>query len=176
MGETIKGFPADAAPLFGADAPRRRSTLLDFCRVKPEAVNYTVFLVEDDTEQRGHMLQTLQRSPFIHNVHWFNDGDAMLRHFVQEGYCTGRVLHQIPTIVLLNTSLPGTSGMDILRRLKENPATSGVPVVLLCEEYSDGLASDAQRLRAAALLVKPLSLARVHEVLQNGSSWQGEKF
>ncbi len=59
----IKGFPGgDAEPLFGPGAPRRRSSsLLD--GLKAEPVTYTVFLVEDDTDTRGLMLQSLQRSP-----------------------------------------------------------------------------------------------------------------
>lgn len=173
MGDMIKTFPgAEAEPLFGPGAPaKRKSTLLDGLR--PEPVTYTVFLVEADTDARGPMLQTLQRSPFIHNVHWFNNGDAMLKHFVEEGYCSGRMFHHIPTIVLLSASLPGTSGMEVLRRLKQNPLTGCIPVIMLADEHSDELAAEALKLKASAFVVKPLSLARVHEAMQSGSSWQG---
>ncbi len=175
MGEMLKGFPVgDAEPLFGPGASRRKgSSLLD--GLKAEPVTYTVFLVEDDTDARGLMLQTLQRSPFIHNVHWFNNGDAMLRHFVQEGYCNSRLFQNIPTIVLLNTTLPGTCGFDVLKRLKENPLTAGIPVVMLSEEYSEDIAAEAMRLKASGLVIKPLSLARVHEAMQTGASWPGTR-
>ncbi len=99
----------------------------------------------------------------------------MLRHFVQEGYCNSRLFQNIPTIVLLNTTLPGTCGLDILRRLKENPLTAGIPVVMLSEEFSEDLAAEAMRLKASGFVVKPLSLARVHEVMQTGSSWPGTR-
>ena len=42
-----------------------------------------------------------------------NTGDAMLRHFVQEGYCAGKLLHNIPTMVLLNTSLSGYPDLNV---------------------------------------------------------------
>lgn len=170
MGDMIKTFPsAEAEPLFGPGAPKRKSTLLDGLR--PEPVTYTVFLVEADTEARGPMLQTLQRSPFIHNVHWFNNGDAMLKHFVEEGYCSGRMFHNIPTIVLLNVSLPGTNGFEVLRRLKQNPMTAGIPVIMLADEPSEELAAEAVKLKASAFVVKPLSLSRVHEAMQTGGGW-----
>lgn len=177
MGEMIKGFPSTGGePLFGPGAaPRRKNTLLDECRLKPDPVTFTVFLVEDDTEARGMMLQTLQRSPFIHNVHWFNTGDAMLRHFVQEGYCAGKLLHNIPTMVLLNATLPGTPGMEVLRRLKENPLTGGIPVIMLADEVTEDFAAEALRFKADAVMMKPVNLARIHEVMQSGRIWTGPK-
>lgn len=176
MGDMIKGLPPlEGEPLFGPGAPRRRNSLLDFCRIQAEPVHYTVFLVEDDTDARGALLQSLQRSPYIHNVHWFDNGDAMLRHFVKEGYCSGKLLHNIPTIVLLDASLPGTASMEVLKRLKENPLTCNIPVVVMTDEYSDGLAAEAQKNKANAFIMKPASLARIHEVMQTGSSWPGIK-
>lgn len=176
MGEMIKGISAgpltpDAEPLFGPHAHRRKATMLDMFRGGAEPLNYTVFLAEDNRDARGAMLQVLQRSPYICNVHWFDNGDAMLKHFVQEGYAAGRLFRNIPTLVLVNEKLPGINGLDVLRRLKENPHTANIVVALMTDDYTSALAAEAQRLKANALLAKPLSLARIHEVMQTGSGW-----
>ena len=36
-----------------------------------------------------------------------------------------------PRLILLDVAMPGMNGADILRRLRSEPATSGVPVVML---------------------------------------------
>lgn len=137
----------------------------------PELVKYTVFLAEDDSLDRNTILQTLQRSPYVHNVHWFDTGDRMLKHFVYEGYYSGTLIHSIPTLVLLDVSLPGTNGMDILKRLKENPLTCEIPVVMITGNMAEDAARTAYRLKANAFMVKPLHLDRVHEVMFTGWSW-----
>ncbi|MDZ4277659.1 MAG: response regulator [Dehalococcoidia bacterium] len=38
---------------------------------------------------------------------------------------------QSPDLILLDIALPGLSGLDVLRRLQEAPATAGTPVLLL---------------------------------------------
>ena len=40
-------------------------------------------------------------------------------------------LESPPQLILLDVALPGMNGADILRRLRAEPATSGVPVVML---------------------------------------------
>lgn len=138
---------------------------------RTDATKFTIFLVEDDSGDRNIIIQTLQRSPFVHNVHWFDSGDRMLKHFVHEGYYSGAFAQHIPTLILLDVRLPGTDGMEILRRLKENPLTSGIPVVMVTGHVSDDQAAAALKLKANAYIGKPLHLDRIHEVMRKGWSW-----
>jgi DNA-binding response OmpR family regulator len=51
-----------------------------------------------------------------------------------------------PDVVVLDLMMPGMDGREILRRLREDPATSGVPVVFLTARgRDDAAASDAER-------------------------------
>lgn len=148
-----------------------RDRLLGRYGKTPEVAKYTIFLVEDDSLDRNTILQTLQRSPFVHNVHWFDTGDRMLKHFVHEGYYSGNLIQNIPTLVLLDVALPGIDGMEILRRLKENPLTTEIPVAMITGNVSESQAQAAYRLKANAFIQKPLHLDRVHEVMFTGWSW-----
>ena len=134
---------------------------------------YTIFLVEDDSDDRNITLQTLARSPFVHNVHWFESGDSMLKHFIHEGYYSGTLIHHIPTLVLLDIRIPGTDGMQVLKQLKENPLTRDIPVIMFTGHVSDEKAQEAFKLQANAFIGKPLHLERVHEVMLTGWSWPG---
>lgn len=72
--------------------------------------------------------------------------------------------HQ-PALILLDLHLPDISGEEILHRLREDPATSAIPVVMVT---ADATAGQVQRLLsagAAAYLTKPLDVAKLLEVI-----------
>jgi len=68
------------------------------------------------------------------------------------------VREESPDLVLLDVSLSrGLTGLDLCRILKENPATSAVPVIMLTAR---SLASDREQglaLGASAYITKPFS-------------------
>lgn len=137
--------------------------------------HYTVFLVEDDADDRTQTLRILRQSPHIHNVHWFESGDRLMAHLVAQGFYADRVAKEIPTLILLDLHLPGTSGMDILRDLKEHPLTQDIPIIVLTNDVSSERVLEAYRLQANAYLPKPVLLGNIHDVIYNGWGWPDRK-
>lgn len=73
---------------------------------------------------------------------------------------------QRPDVVILDLRLPGPqSGLDLLKRLKENPETRDIPVVIA--SVLDPSASSANRMGAAAYLMKPIRKQRLLDVLNS---------
>ncbi|MBI5720346.1 MAG: response regulator [Burkholderiales bacterium] len=75
-----------------------------------------------------------------------------------------------PDAVLMDVQLPGSSGLELARELKADPATAAIPVIAVTAYAMKG---DEQRMRAAgcdAYLSKPLDVAtfaqRVKDVLR----------
>ncbi|MBK9374667.1 MAG: response regulator [Holophagales bacterium] len=67
-------------------------------------------------------------------------------------------LSERPDAVLLDVSLsPGLSGFDVLGRLKEDPRTASIPVIVLTARSHPDERSTALRLGAARFLTKPFS-------------------
>ena len=78
-----------------------------------------------------------------------------------------RALSEPPDAVLLDVSLsPGPSGFDVLRRLKEEPRTARVPVILLTARTHPDERATGLRLGAARFLTKPFSTTALLEELQ----------
>ncbi len=132
---------------------------------------YTVFLVEDDVDDRHQAVRELRRSPYIYDVHSFESGDRLIEHFVSDGYYNGNFMRYMPTLIILDVHVPGTDGMDILRELKGNPMTEDIPVIILTGDTSDKVAMDAYKSKANAFITKPLKMDQVHEVVHTGWGW-----
>ena len=72
-----------------------------------------------------------------------------------------RVRDARPDLVILDLMLPGVSGLDILCALRADPATAGLPVLMLSAK---GLARDreaAERAGADVFMTKPFSNAEM---------------
>ena len=90
----------------------------------------TILLVEDDRFLRRAAEATLKRSGFAVVV--AADGEEALR----------MVGPSRPDLILLDLIMPKIQGFEVLRRLKEDPATAEVPVIVLSNL---GQENDVQR-------------------------------
>ncbi len=75
-----------------------------------------------------------------------------------------------PDLILLDLILPDMDGMDVLCALKENPATSDIPVIVLSVMQDDGT---AQNLGAVNYLTKPTECGELLRSVEKALTWQG---
>ncbi|PYC46725.1 two-component system response regulator [Litorivita pollutaquae] len=71
-----------------------------------------------------------------------------------------------PDLVVLDVMLPGKSGYDILRELREGAATSDLPVLVLTARGQSRDREMAERFGASRFMTKPFSNAEVLEVVR----------
>lgn len=75
-----------------------------------------------------------------------------------------------PQLIVLDVMMPGLDGLDALRRLKENPATKNIPVVVLSAKGHALTKVEAELAGAAMFLAKPFSpnqlLGEVKKILE----------
>jgi CheY-like chemotaxis protein len=62
-----------------------------------------------------------------------------------------------PDVVLLDVMMPGLSGFDVCRALKEDPATAGIVVVMLTAKAQDSDRKKGEAVGADDYLTKPFS-------------------
>jgi len=70
-----------------------------------------------------------------------------------------------PDLIILDLNLPDMPGEDVLRRLKAEPSTRDIPVVVLTEELSSGVHERVMRYGANELLSKPLDVPRFLKIV-----------
>jgi signal transduction histidine kinase/CheY-like chemotaxis protein len=74
---------------------------------------------------------------------------------------------EIPDLILLDLHLPGLHGDEVLRRLRANPATAGIPVAILSAEASPAIIHNLRARGVIAYLTKPLDLAELGQLLDS---------
>ena len=111
-----------------------------------------VLIVDDEADIRRIAKLGLSRVGGMEVVEAANGAEALVRAKADK-----------PDAVLLDVMMPGLDGPSTLARLREDPATSGIPVVFLTAK---AIAAELERLKvlgAAGVLTKPfdpMTLAR----------------
>ncbi|HEY2958143.1 MAG TPA: response regulator, partial [Actinomycetota bacterium] len=70
-----------------------------------------------------------------------------------------------PDLVLLDLHLPDMPGQEVLRRLRANPATAQIPVVVLSADARPSLIRELREQGARAFLTKPLDVRQLLDLL-----------
>ncbi|OYW26028.1 MAG: hypothetical protein B7Z44_17405 [Caulobacter sp. 12-67-6] len=65
------------------------------------------------------------------------------------------LITQAPTAALLDVRIPGQSGLDALKAIKDNPATAHIPVLMLTGDGRLDRIVQAMQLGAAGYVMKP---------------------
>lgn len=117
-----------------------------------------IFCVEDDASIRDIEVYTLRSTGF--EAEGFADGDSLFKALSEK----------TPELVILDVMLPGDDGVAILKRLKSNPKTAGLPVIMATAKGTEYDKIQSLDLGADDYLVKPFGMmemvARVKAVLR----------
>ena len=90
-----------------------------------------ILLVEDNPQDELLILRNLRKAMVANRIDVARDGQQALDYLFQEGEFAGREGPSLPTVVLLDIGLPRLSGLEVLERLRADPRTELLPVVIL---------------------------------------------
>ena len=108
-----------------------------------------ILLVEDNEMNRDMLSRRLQKKG--HEVLTAVDGADGI----------ARAVAARPDVILMDMSLPGTDGLEATRRLKADPATRDIPVVILTAHTMHGDRERAEAAGCDAYDTKPVDLPRL---------------
>lgn len=103
----------------------------------------TILLVEDNPQDEMLTLRALRRVNVANRIDVARDGQQALDYLFRQGEFAAREGPDLPTVVVLDIGLPRLSGLEVLARLRADPRTVLLPVVILTssDEERDRLAS-----------------------------------
>ena len=131
-----------------------------------------ILLVEDNPDDEELTMIALKESNILNDVVVTHDGAEAMDYLSGTGKFAGNDLIRMPQIILLDLNLPKLGGLEVLERLRANPRTQFIPVIVLTSsnEEEDNLAS--YRLGANSFVRKPVEFHRfVDAIRQLGIYW-----
>lgn len=114
----------------------------------------SILVAEDNTALRDYLRSALENR---YNVSTARNGE--------EAYC--QAINEQPDLVLTDIVMPGMSGIELCRKIKENSRTSAIGVILLTAHNLQNYEVSGYRVGADAYVAKPFSLEVLFSRIDN---------
>jgi two-component system response regulator len=124
-----------------------------------------IILVEDNPDDADLTIRAFKKQGLDKNVIHIKDGEEALDFIFSAKVVHHKSFNPKTKVILLDLHLPKVSGEEILIRLKEDPATKQIPVVILTGTDDDPVIEKCKTLGAADYIVKPVTLEGFIEVI-----------
>lgn len=134
--------------------------------------NKMILLVEDNPDDEALTLRALKKNNIGNELVVVRDGAEALDFLFGTGAFAGRGPSLLPQVVLLDLKLPKIDGLEVLRRVRENPITQLLPVVILTSSKEEQDMITSYKLGANSYVRKPVDFNQfVTAVRQLGLYW-----
>ena len=131
-----------------------------------------ILLVEDNPDDVELTLRALKNQNISNHIEVVRDGAEAL-DFI---FCTGQFEHRSmdnsPKLVMLDLKLPKVDGLEVLAKIKSDPRTKSIPVVVLTSSREERDIVESYKLGVNSYITKPVDFEQFNEsVRQLGLYW-----
>jgi CheY-like chemotaxis protein len=126
---------------------------------RPKAV---ILLVEDDPGHACLIEKNLRRSNIDSEIVKLSDGQQTLDYL----FAPAKAAERPRIVVILDLNMPGLSGYQVLQRLKSNPRTQSIPVIVLTTTDDSAEVKRCYELGCNAYITKPVDYEQFSEMIR----------
>lgn len=122
-----------------------------------------IVLIEDNTGDVELVREALgygELDPELHVIHSGSEAMAYIERLA------GDPAAPVPDLIFLDLNLPGPSGTEVLRFLRESTPTALTPVVVMTSSESERDIAESYRLRANCYVRKPLDFQEFQDAVR----------
>ena len=131
-----------------------------------------LLLIEDQPSDADLALRALRDLELGDTVHLVENGAEALDFVFGRAAYGDRSVENAPDLILLDLKLPKVSGHEVLRRLKSDDRTKGIPVIVLSSSGEDKDVERCYKLGVNSYVVKPVDFGEFTETVQRiGTYW-----
>ena len=121
-----------------------------------------ILIADDDQDVRAVICMRLANNRDVRIVEATNGREVLA--LAQKGR---------PDLVVLDWSMPGMSGLEVMQEFRKDPATADIPVIMMTGRDDPSEQAQARALGVSAYLVKPFDPAELQEKIERVLSEPG---
>jgi CheY-like chemotaxis protein len=125
----------------------------------------TILVAEDNGEDAALLERALRKAGFNGGIALTRDGEETLRYLETATASGSDPLNPVPDLLILDLTMPRMDGLEVLRRLKDNPRWTGIPAVILSGFNELPQVRKAYELGAKTFFLKPLQVHDLEELM-----------
>jgi two-component system, response regulator len=130
-----------------------------------------VLLADDNSTDAELTTRALEIGGVSKNIIWVQDGEAALNFVFRTGPFAGRATPN-PRLMLLDLHMPKIDGLDVLERIKQDPRTRSIPVVIMSSSDQESDMQHSYSRYANSYIVKPVDFREfTDQVSSIGHYW-----
>jgi CheY-like chemotaxis protein len=134
--------------------------------------NKVILLVEDNPRDEALTLRALAANKIVNDITVVRDGAEALDFLFATGAYADRDMSVVPQVVLLDLKLPKIDGLEVLRRMRLDPRTARLPVVIFTSSSEEEDVISSYSLGANSYVRKPVDFEHFLEATkQVGLYW-----
>lgn len=131
-----------------------------------------ILLVEDNPDDEELTLLALKESKIMNEIVVAHDGVEALDYLFATGPHAGRDPSRLPQLVLLDLKLPRLDGLEMLKRVRADPRTQLIPIVVLTSSSEEEDVVNSYRHGANSYVRKPVEFHSFVEAIKHlGLYW-----
>ena len=132
-----------------------------------------VLLVEDNISDAELTIRELKKHNMANNLFHVKDGEEAIDFIFASGkFADSRDILFPPKVVLLDIQMPKVNGLEVLKKMKTDPRTKSIPVVILTSSKENPDIQNCYDLGANSYIVKPVNFEGFAEAIRNfGFYW-----
>jgi len=131
-----------------------------------------ILLAEDNAGDAEMTIRALAKNNLANNLLHVKNGADALDFLFGEGKYAGRDIENKPKIVLLDLKMPKVNGIEVLHKIKSDPRTKKIPVIMLTSSKEDPDIQRCYDLGVNSYVVKPVEFVRFYEAISDlGLYW-----
>ncbi len=131
-----------------------------------------ILLVEDQPDDEELTLRALGKNKILNKIVVVRDGVEALDYLFGTGSHAGCSESDMPHLILLDLKLPKVDGLEVLKRLRTDPRTLFLPIVIMTASQEEQDLIQSYQLGANSYIRKPIDLVDfTRSVQQLGLYW-----
>ena len=131
-----------------------------------------ILLVEDNPNDVKLTMNAFKTANLANSVHVARDGVEALEFLFGAASSPDEKLPERPRLILLDLKLPRLDGHEVLKRIKSDPRTSAIPVVILTSSAEERDVMRTYQVGANSYIVKPVDFEQFTESVRDiGKYW-----